>query len=296
MVVTFAVTTFCTALVYFWESSHAEDDIKKRYWLLLTLTVGIAYAFIMGVVGYFATIVFSLSFREMTFDILSTPLLLASFGSLVSYYVSESVVRFDRKKFAYIIFIEYIFGFLLAAMKTGDPDWWRESICSLGMPINGAPIYFNYTMIMTGILLWTFYIYLRPTIKQLISKGYLNKTQLMLVRIFYFSAGAMSLALGLLPFGVNETINQIHNLFGYGIYEFFGVFMIFAGFILKKFPKKFLIANYTLLFLGLSIFSSHMLFEYLTHGIMELFLALVLVSWLVIFVRTITTMSENTLK
>lgn len=293
IVTTLALTTGITVLLSFLRYPQEDVQTGRINQFLLSFMVAVAYAFVMGIFGHFSSIILSLSFRDLYLDALSIVIVLSSFGSLISYYISDSISRFSRKTFAHLIFIEYVFGFILAAIKTGDTDWWRESICSLGMPVNGAPVYFNFTMILTGLLVWCFYIYLKPTFKRLVEYKLLNKTQLYLVTIFYFSLGAMALVLGLLPYGINETINFVHNLFGYGIYIFVALFMLFAKLTLNRFPRGFQIANYALLSFGLFIFLSHEIGGYLTHGIMELILALVIASWLVIFIKRITILTTN---
>jgi len=292
-IVVSSVVSFATTIAILLNRQNEQNGSHNKLWPLVSTVVASAYAFVAGIFGYFVSIIFSMAFRQMTFDILSASVLLATLGGLISYYLYEHVSKFDRSNFARLIFVQYIGGFFLAAMKTGDPDWWSESICSLGMAINGAPFYFNFTMVLTGVLLWCFYYYLKPTFEKLQLGSYLNKKQLLLVKIFYFSAGAMAVILGLLPYGISETINFVHNLFGYGIYEFFAIFMVFAGFVLRKFPKKFLAVNYLFLFSGSAIFIGHTVFGISTHGIMELLLALILVGWLVAFIKTITSITSE---
>jgi hypothetical membrane protein len=273
--------------------SQVGDEIEKRYWFPLGILIGLGYGFVAGITGYLMSTIFSIAFRNMTFDFISAPFLLASFGALVAYFVAESLVHFDRKHFTYLISGVFLSGFFLAAVRTRDNFWWRGSVCSLGMPINGHFLYFNFTLVLTGLLLILFSVYLAPTMVALREKKLVSRKNATFLKWFYLTLSTMLVLVGLFPYGVNEWMNKFHIYVGDAIFVFFAIFLAASAFIFKKFPLRFKITSYVLLAIGFSLYPLHYQIGYLEYAVMELMMILAMVIWFIIFVRTMTVLTKE---
>jgi hypothetical protein len=287
------IVPLLTVAISFLRLSVIGDEVERKYWLPLMLLISVAYAFVLGISGYLFSIIFSTAFRNMTFDFIGAPFILASFGGLLAYFVAENVQRFDRRHFAYLIVATFLSGFFLAAIKTWDNFWWQGSVCSLGMPVNGHPIYFNFTLVMTGLLLALFSVYLGPTIKSLRANGYLDNTRVRILNWVYFALVIMLVLVGLFPYGVNEVMNKFHVYMGQAIFGAFAGFLLLSALIFKKFPLSFRIASYFMLAVGFAFYLFHFEIDYLAYAVSELMMIVVLGSWFMIFVRTITVLAKE---
>jgi H+/Cl- antiporter ClcA len=114
-IVVSSVVSFATTIAILLNRQNEQNGSHNKLWPLVSTVVASAYAFVAGIFGYFVSIIFSMAFRQMTFDILSASVLLATLGGLISYYLYEHVSKFDRSNFARLIFVQYIGGFFLAA-------------------------------------------------------------------------------------------------------------------------------------------------------------------------------------
>lgn len=215
-----------------------------------------------------------------------------NFGRFYS-RISNRSIKFGSKKYLLLTLFVFILGFVMATINTLDKNWWQGSTCSLGMQANGTPEFYNYTFIIVGIMLIVFAICLKPQVQSLLSKHILTKVKLKILTILYFIEMITLILIGTIPYGQSDWANKIHVWFGFYVFVNLGIIMFFAFWFFRKFPKKFLITNYILLFIGLVFYYFGNIAKQLPYAIAEMMIITVVLSWIGIVFIQINSLSQQ---
>ncbi len=205
------------------------------------------------------------------------------------------LVDFGSKKYLLSTLFVFILGFVIAIIMTKDKNWWQGSTCSLGMQANGTPEFYNYTFIIVGVMLIVFAICLKPQVQLLLSKNILTKAKLKILTILYLIEMISMILIGAIPYGGSDLANKIHVWFGFYVFINLGIIMLFAFWFFQKFPKKFLITNYILLFIGLVFYYFGNITKQLPYAIAEMIIITVVLSWIGITFTKIDKLSDTRL-
>ncbi len=276
-----SIVLFLVANICFYKKSKAKDNDKAKYWLLFGVILGSVFAFfswiiVIGIEKFFITI--SGYLEIISFSI---------FIAILSYFISITVSRFNRRILLFITMLFFLTGFSTAIAYTKDHYWWKSSICSLGMPFNGTPFYYNFTLVMTGLLLSLFFIYLRTDLVRLVDKNQLTKRQLKLSAINYFTVILFIILVGALPYGYGAVANDIHVRAAQLAYVFFGVFIFFIHQLMPIFSKKFEVFSYFTLGIGLFLYLLFNPFGLYSMATFEIITIIMMGFWFFIFIRNI---------
>lgn len=215
-----------------------------------------------------------------------------NFGRFYS-RISNRLIKFGSKKYLLLTLFVFILGFVMATINTLDKNWWQGSTCSLGMQVNGTPEFYNYTFIIVGVMLIVFSIILIPQVQILLEQKLLTKLKVTILKIFYFVEMATLILVGAIPYGDSDWTNTVHVWLGFYIFINVFIVMLFAFWFFRKFSKKFLIANYTLLSIGLAAYFLGIRAQLLPYAITEMITIIAVLSWMGIVFMQINLLSQQ---
>lgn len=207
--------------------------------------------------------------------------------------ISDGLIRFGSLRYLWLTLLIFVTGIATAAFRTLDKNWWQGSTCSLGMKVNGTPEFYNYTFIIVGLMLIIFSIILIPQIQVLIKQKILTKLKVTLLKIFYFVEMVTLVLVGIIPYGDPGWASTIHIWLGFYAFINIGIVMLFAFWFFNKFPKKFLITNYIMLFLALAFCFLWISANILPYAIAEIIIITIVLSWIAIIFAKIERFSKS---
>jgi len=261
--------------------------------LFLAVTSSIALSFVFGILGYLFSILLSHAFQGIIYSNIGVSALTAAVAGLAAYFTASFVHEINQKKMAALILITFIFGFMLTAVRNNDHYWWASSLCALGMPVNQTPLYYSFTMIITGALMLTFGDFLKPQIVKLTKAGVLAHDEPLVLTILY-GIGALNLFLvGIIPYGLNETLNQMHIFFANYTFIHVGVVILFGFLLFKKFPRVFMIQNYIILALTAAFYYFTVSRYVMPYALSEIVVIIDTIIWFTLFTRALKQLSES---
>ena len=261
--------------------------------LFLGLVTGTALCFIFGTLGYLFSIVLTYAFHGLIYSMAGASILSAILSGLAVYFSAVFVFKINQRKFAALIITTLLFGFLLAAAKNNDHFWWQSSLCALGMPVNQAPIYYNFTMMLTGALVLAFGSFLKPQIDKLSKAKLLEADGPLVLAILYGITALNIFLMGIIPYGVSDTLNDIHIFFANYAFTHIGLVIIFSFLLFKKFPKTFIFQNYLILLLTAAFYYFTVSRYVLPYAISEIIVVFATIVWFTLFTRALKKLSEN---
>jgi len=290
-------TAFCVSLVVAMAGVYKQNQLEKttygKLWPVFAIMLGATYGFITNILGHL--------FVFLTIDVLKyhvfTPILVGCLASLLcgplAYLTARGVFRLNRQKFLLLIVVTIAVGFCAAAILTNSQDWWRTSICALGMPRNENSEYYNITLILFGLLSVLFAYYLRPQIRSLVAKGLLDSTSVFILTSLYFMEMIAVALVGVFPYGLFEWANPIHMFLASFVFFNIMPILFFAFWFFRKFPRKFLITSYILSLIGAT-------FYYLTgfvntsipFAVTEMVTIVAILLWIILLLCTLSKMSN----
>lgn len=282
------------AMAGVYRQNQLEKTTYGRLWPVFAIVLGVAYGFIANILS---RLFIFLSANALDYYHIFMPILagclLSLFCGFLTYCTTKGVFRLSRQKYLLLIVVTVFLGFCAAAILTNNQDWWRTSICSLGMPRNVNSEYYNITLILFGSLSILFAYYLRPQIKSLITKKLLDHTSVFILASLYFMEMIAVALVGVFPYGLSKWANPIHMFLASFVFFDIMPILLFAFWFFRKFPRKFLITSYILSTIGA-------IFYYLTgfvntslpFAVTEIITISAVLLWIILFLRTLNRMNK----
>jgi len=281
------------AMAGVYKQNQLEKITYGKLWPVFMVILGVTYGFIANILGHlFVFLIIDI----LKYDVFTTILvgcLTSLLCGLLAYFTAKGVFRLNRQKFLLLIATTITVGVCAAAILTNSHDWWMTSICSLGMPRYVNSGYYNITLILFGLLSVLFAYYLRPQIRSLVAKRLLDKTSVFILASLYFMEMIAVALIGVFPYGLFEWANPVHMFLASFVFFDIMPILFFAFWFFRKFPRKFLIANYILSLIGAT-------FYYLTgfvntsipFAVTEMVTIVAILLWIILFLYTLSKMSK----
>jgi hypothetical membrane protein len=288
-----SISAFLAVIISLYRQKDNVEIFHGLELLFLALTTGIALCFVFGTLGYLFSVVLTYAFQGIIYSNVGIGIIAAAISGLTVYFTASFVFKINQKKLATLMVITFLFGFLLAAAKNNDHAWWASSLCALGMYVNKTPIYYNFTMIITGALMLAFGGFLKPQIKKLSKAGLIDSDGPLVLTILYIIAALNIFLIGIIPYGINEHLNQVHIFFANYAFIHVGVVVLFAIWLFKKFPKKFIIQNYLILVFTAAFYYFNVSRYVMPYAISEIVVIIGTIIWFTLFTRSLKQLSES---
>lgn len=205
----------------------------------------IVVAIVHTALGALATAVLlfvvQLAFRRLTIDPISASIGCAVTTGLAAYMLYLAVSRLNTVSLSQRMFLFVGVGLLTAMATSTDPVWWRYQISVLGAFGNRPSISFNAILIVAGILVTTFALYVDRDIRNLHTARVIRyRGAAPLVSTLFIAMGVALAGIGMVPVNVSVTV---HNVFAIGLSAIFGVLMLVSPIALRGMPLPFFLAT-----------------------------------------------------
>lgn len=289
----FVAVFICTFIVIY---ERREYDTYGRYWSAFAFALGISNGFLAGLVGRTLLLITD-DFGGLIRQTLFTPFIAAIFAGVASYIAMSILEKLNQSRFLSYITFFYVTGVISASINTHLYDWWKSSICTLGMPWRSNSDIYNSTLMIIGLLMALFIVYMIPQFKILLRKKMISRPKVIIILILFIFEILSIMSVGVFPFGINHTVESIHVFFGFYVFCNAGVFMALSGWLFSSFPKKYILINYSLLFLAVILYAVgyYLCFiikiEEIPFTLIELITAIIILIWLLVTLNRIKLLS-----
>jgi hypothetical membrane protein len=293
LTVSVGLSTLGVSLAGFYKQRKTKSFFKSWKGLFFSIVTSVALGFTFAVFGHLSTLLITAGFKDIPYMVVGTSFLAGGLSSFVALFVADYIYDINQKRFSMVILMAFMSGFFVSAVNSLDYTWWRWSICSLGMPMNGTQAYYNFTMILTGILILALGLYYNPQIKKITEAGLLTiKASKRLTVLYYIEAVVVALV-GMFPYGVSYVLDYIHVFFGYYAFAHVGLIILFSPWLFGKFPKRFFVQSYWIIATAMVFYFSNLYFLIVPPAIAEIISIIATVIWIMLLTRTLRTLSES---
>ncbi|WP_296137250.1 hypothetical protein [uncultured Tessaracoccus sp.] len=243
----------------------------------------------MGSLTFFcvraANTVIDAAFVGLRFDVWSGTTFLAFVCAASGYFAASAAGRLTTELLSVLVSAFLVMGAMLSAVNASNHLWWQVHFSQLGMAPDLAGFAFNYTLILTGVVIVTIADFLAHDLKRWLFATGQGRWKSIVVRVGLMVMGAALGGVGLLPVNVSHAG---HILMTYLAVGAFVALALVAPVILRGIPRGFRIVSVaTLAFVALLAYLFRGIRYLGTTGFEMLAVSTVLV-WMVLFMRTIS--------
>lgn len=238
--ITVLALTIVVSYIGYWRSRHLpgqEWRLSLAPWkfILDATNVAAVHALISAITTIAVFVLLALSFRGVTLDGWVSAAAVGASAGLTSYLVYVSVSKIDTAKLSTLL-VTFIAITTLTSMAT-DPEWWKYHFSLLGTLGDSSANLFNLSLIIAGLLVTTFSLYLQRDISALVDLGVLRyRWSARAISTLFIVMGIMLARVGAFPLDVNETL---HNVSAAGMAVAFGLLLLTSPLVLRGMPWTF---------------------------------------------------------
>ncbi len=284
------------AYVGYWRSRSIEGQqwrLELQSWKFIVDATSVALVHsVLAVLAAIATfLLLQRSFQGLVLDAPFTTIAMAVVTALCAYWIYLSVSSITTPKLSSLLVRFMTFGTLTAMATASDPAWWEYHFSQLGTFGDRSSSLFNITLIIAGVLVTTFALYLQRDLQVLVDRGVLVKAHApRTVSIIFVVMGVMLACVGIFPLTVSILL---HNLSAMGMAVAFLVMLFASPWILPGLPRRFFVvcAGFAVALIG-----GALLFEpvgYYNLTAFELVAFAIIFAWIAIFIRYINAVVEE---
>lgn len=228
--------------VGYWRARHLPGQqwrltLPPWKFILDATNVAAVHALIATIGTIAVFVLLSLSFRGATLDGWVSAASVAAAAGLSSYWIYLSVSKIDTAKLSTLLVIFISVTTLTSMATASDPLWWEYHFSKLGMMGDASANLFNISLIVAGLLVTTFSLYLQRDIRSLVDLGVLrNRWSARTISTLFIVMGFMLAGVGVFPLTVSVTL---HNICAAGMAVAFFLLLLSAPIVLRGMPWTF---------------------------------------------------------
>ncbi|GAB3618078.1 hypothetical protein GCM10027416_26350 [Okibacterium endophyticum] len=233
------VAGLVSSVVSYWRSRWLpEQSWRRRLPTWKTVLDAGAVALVHTAIAVFAAgtlfFVLQLAFRRLTVDGYTATIGVALAMALSAYGLYLAVSQLTTESMSQRLLLFMTVGVLLSMATSTDPIWWRYHFSHLGTFGDQPSIVFNATLIIAGLLVTTFALYVSRDIRRLARRRIVRfEWSARVISAFFIAMGIALAGIGLVP--INLTIIG-HNVFAGGTVILFGVLLLATPIMLWGMP------------------------------------------------------------
>ena len=213
-------------------------------------------------------------------------ILVAVAFALTGYVAFLSAVALTPTVLSLVLAVFLVVGAFAAMLASSDVHWWRDNLSALGMSSNSASVAFNVTLIIAGIMVTTISRYATaglPVDDPVDRRGRtIARGGLILMGIFLACVGI---------FPVDEFFG-LHNTVATGMAVVFAVIVVGLPWFVRSIPRVFVGLGWAYV-LVIVLLGAFFAVGYYNLTAVELIAAVLIFSWIIVFLRTAGTMGPS---
>jgi len=284
-----------TIVVSYWLKCKKTKTIDTDKWFVFVPILGLSFAFLFATMGYFGVDIFTRVFKDLAPDIASATILISAVSAILAYILSVEIFHFNAKKLSMLLLAITLSGFVISAIYSRDSHWWAGSLCALGMGKGfwGAFWIYNAAIVIDALLLFLIGFYLAPLFKELIERKKLNQIRFNILKSIYLFSIFLILLVGLIPYGHQPLLSQIHIYAGNMVFIAIGMTMLLSKLLMNNFRRSFYVISGLFFIVGVFLYVLYNYINYFTITFYELNSAVLIVIWVVYLVKYIKIVELN---
>ncbi len=210
-------------------------------------------------------------------------ILVAVAFALTGYVAFLSAVALTPTVLSLVLAVFLVVGAFAAMLASSDVHWWRDNLSALGMSSNSASVAFNVTLIIAGIMV--------TTISRYATAGLpvddpVDRRGRTIVRGGLILMGIFLACVGIFP--VDEFFG-LHNTVATGMAVVFAVIVVGLPWFVRSIPRVFVGLGWAYV-LVIVLLGAFFAVGYYNLTAVELIAAVLIFSWIIVFLRTAGTM------
>ena len=294
------VVSLIASYVGYWRARHLPGQqwrlgLAPWKFILDATNVAAVHALIAAIGTIAVFVLLSLSFRGVTLDGWVSAGGVGASSGMVAYWVYLSVSKIDTAKLTTLLVLFISITVLTSMATASDPLWWEYHFSKLGMLGDGSANLFNTSLIIAGLLVTTFSLYLQRDITALVDLKVLRyRWSARTMSTLFVVMGFMLAGVGLFPLTVSVTL---HNICAAGMAVAFFFLLLGCPIVLRGMPWTFFAVTGGFF---LAMVGSVVLFAvtgYFNLTFFELVVFVIIFGWIATFIRflgaTVTSAQEN---
>lgn len=282
-----ALASAIVAMVSFVLGRFVLRDRSRRVGVLDLVDV-LAIAIALGVIALltWALLANLLSRAFIGAEVFAIPsLLLAGVTAALTAYAAFLVgTELDLQLLAFILAMFLVEGVLAAMLTSADKGWWKENLSALGMTDDVSALAFNSTLIIAGVIVTTLSRHATHDIETS------SRAAARWVRGLLITVGVFLACVGIFPV---DRFFAVHNTVATGMAVAYCVLVLGLRFWIPGLQRAFIYLGWVFLavVVVLGVFFA---IGYYTLTAVELVAAMLIFSWIILFLRNISALQKDT--
>lgn len=200
---------------------HRRVSRFRRFVDLVGLTLVHAAISMLATAAVFA--VFADAFQSLLLDRWAGGFLVAGACGVSAYVAASSAGSLTTESLSLLVAAFLVLGAFASALTSSDPTWWQVHFSALGTAADASGTAFNFTLILTGIVLTTLADFLTHDLSRWARHTGEPTWKVMVVRVGFIVLGIMFAMVGVIP--VNQSLYW-HNMVTYAAVLAFVVLLV----------------------------------------------------------------------
>lgn len=254
-------------------------------------TVALVHALIAAIAAIATFVLLQRSFQGLTLDAFASTVAMAVASGLAAYWIYLSASDISTRKLSGLLVL-FMGASIVASMATSqDPQWWEYHFSQLGTLGGASSSLFNLSLMVAGVFITTFALYLNRDLRSLIARGVLvNEWSAGLCSGAFVAMGLMLAGVGAIPLTVSFLF---HTLFASGMALVFIALLVASPYVLRGLPRRFF--GVCGGFLAALIVSLFLYFPvgYFNLTAFELIAFVIIYGWIAVFIRLLDALAAG---
>jgi len=290
------VTGVALGVIGYWRARSLPGQewrhhIRPWKFSLDEATVSAVHAIIATILTVCTFLLLQRSFEGLTVDVWVGTGLVAVATGLVGYWIYLSVSSITTNKLAMLLVVFMAVSTLASMSTSQDPQWWEYHFSQLGTADDLSSKLFNIALIVGGLFVTTFAIYVYRDLTTLVRQGVLaHAFAPRVVSLVFIVMGVMLAGVGVWEFDTNLLM---HNLCAIGMSLTFLGLLIASPWVLRGMPRRFFVFSAAA---AVGLLGGAVLFEpvaYWNLTAFELLAFSIIFGWIAVFIRFVNAVAAQ---
>jgi hypothetical membrane protein len=199
--------------------------------------------------------------------------------AVTAYVAFLSSVHLDPMMLSFVLALFLVVGAFASMLTTGNPQWWMLALSELGATYNPSAWVFNATVVIAGVIVTTVARYATARLPDATAAQRRGRA---VARWAVVVIGILLTLAGLVPLDVSLLL---HNIFASGMAVVFIALVVAAPWLLPSLPRVFFVLGYAFV-ATIVLLVVFFVTGYYNLTAVELVVAILMFSWIIVFLRT----------
>ena len=263
-----------------------------KSWLWPFLPLAVTHALVVGLFLGLGIQFVDQAFKGLALPPVYSHLVVGIACGLVAYMVANRSLQMHVQRVAGLFVTVLVAGVAVSILTVNRPLWWEHSFSFLGMQGSSARIVFNFTLIMSGILLIVLQQFFLDDFVELRERHMISPRTVRWMRVSLVALGVVMALIGLIPFGQGGLRDQIHDLSAYSVAGILLLYMLSVRKLVPYFSPEFYTMTWGMAALLVLVVTLHLVGSINTVGV-ELLSFVLGGAWFLLFIKNVDLLAEH---